>query len=352
LIATCCSFANISSEQGSPHLVANSCLYKYNLDKYATDADSVGEAREHVPTLSQAPPSDGSVVEVYPGDDLAAVATSYGAGTIFHVHGGYYLVSAPIVVSRGDVWKGIYSDDTRPCVTTTAKHVFYVPAEAEDATIRSLDVSGAVHDDRCEPDCGRGIGGPGSNLLVEDVRSHHNENQGVGGTGAGLVIRNSELDHNGSYDATTGKVSAAGVKAINSYSVFNSYIHDNYWDGVWCDIECGRFEVHDSNIVYNGKAGIHYEISTGPAVFEGNTITGNGYTYWSTRRGGILIVGSSNAQAYGNTFGNNGFYERAVEAVNDSRMPAVSGVSIHDNTLNSDQLTGCDLPRVSCPNNH
>ena len=308
-------------------------------------------ARERVATLRQVPPSEGNVVEVYPGDGLAAVATRYGAGTTFNVHGGDYLVSAPIVVSRGDVWKGIDPDGTRPCVRTTAKYVFFVPAEADYATVRGLDVSGAVHDDRCEPDCGRGIGGPGSNLLVANVRSHHNENQGVGGTGPGLVIRNSELDHNGSYDATTGKVSAAGVKAVNSYSVFNSYIHNNYWDGAWCDIECERFEVHDSHVEYNGKAGIHYEISTGPAVFEGNTITGNGYIIRSTRRGGILIVDSSNARVYANTFGNNGFYQRAVEIANTSRAPAVSWVFIRDNTLNYDEHMGCNLPNVSCSHN-
>jgi hypothetical protein len=305
-----------------------------------------------VPALREVPLFDSDVVEVYPGDDLAAMATRYGAGTTFNVHGGDYLVSAPIVVSRGDVWNGIDPDGMRPCVRTTAEYVFFVPAKADYATIRGLDVSGAVHDDRCEPDCGRGIGGPGSNLLVADVRSHHNENQGVGGTGSGLIIRDSELDHNGSFDATTGKVSAAGVKAVNSYSVFNSYIHDNYWDGVWCDIECGHFEVHDSQIEYNGKAGIHYEISTGPAVIEDNTITGNGYTTQTTRRGGILIVDSSNAQVYANTFGNNGFYRRAVEIADTSRVPSVSKVFIYDNNLVTDVLAGCDLPDLSCSNNH
>lgn len=122
-------------------------------------------------------------------------------------------------------------------------------------------------------------------------------------------------------------------------------------DGVWCDIECGHFEVRDSQLVGNGKAGIHYEISTGPAVFEGNIIKNNGHIRQSTRRGGILIVGSSNVEVHGNAFGNNGVYGRAVEAAEDGRMPPVSGVRVHGNALNGDQLKGCDLPGVSCPGN-
>ena len=300
------------------------------------------------------PAPGGSAVEVYPGDDLAAAASGHESGTTFNVHDGDYFVSVPIAVSREDVWQGIYSDGTQPRVTTTrAKHVFFVPGEAYDATLRGLDISGAVHDDPCEPGCGRGIGGPGAKLLVEDVRSHHNENQGIGGTGEDLRVLSSELDHNGSFDAADdgGKVSSAGLKAVNSIYVANSYIHDNYWNGVWCDIECGRFEVHDSQLVNNGKAGIHDEISTGPALFEGNDITGNGYIDQSTRRGGILVVGSSGAEVYGNTFVDNGVYERAVEAANDDRMPPVRGVSIHHNTLKGDHLKGCDLPGVSCSNN-
>ena len=300
------------------------------------------------------PASGGGAVEVYPGDDLAAIASGHESGTTFNVHDGNYSVSVPIAVSRGDVWQGIYSDGTRPRVTTTrATHLFFVSGEAHNATLRGLDLSGAVHNDLCEPNCGRGIGGPGSSLLVEDVRSHHNENQGIGGTGEGLRVLSSELDHNGSFDAADdgGKVSSSGLKAVNSIYVANSHIHDNYWDGVWCDIECGRFEVHDSHLVDNGKAGIHDEISTGPAVFEGNTITGNGYINQSTKRGGILVVSSSDAEVYGNTFVDNGVHERAVEAVDDDRMPPVSGVSIHDNTLNGDHLKGCDHPGVSCSNN-
>jgi hypothetical protein len=295
---------------------------------------------------------------VYPSQDLSNVAKKYPAGTTFCIHDGTYKISSPVLVQSGDVFWGVYSDSSRPHVTTTTYHVFYAgqdPASAASwATIRSLTISGAVGNDQCQPNCGRGIGG-GKNLTVENVRAMENMNQGIGGALPGLVVRNSIIDHNGSatFSSSIDTNSSAGVKSANSMTVINSDVHHNWWNGVWCDEECNALTVQDSKITDNGKSGIHYEISTGPTAITGNTIQRNGWNDTvPNKRAGLLVVDSTNADVYGNTFGDN-FQNIGVQVADyKNREPAVSNVSTHDNTMNGDTLKGCVLSGVSCFGNN
>jgi Right handed beta helix region len=292
-----------------------------------------------------------SGVQLYPGDDLSLVAAAHAPGTTYCINDGNYSVASNIVVQDGDTFSGVYLDTTHPAVsTTTAEHIFHTQ-EADNVTITGLSISGAVHDNACEPDCGRAIGGGGQNLLVENVRAHHNENQGIGGTDDGLVVLNSTFDHNGDADSAMdgGLVSAAGIKSVNSMFIYNSRFTDNYWAGVWCDIECGAFEVHDSYFSGNGKTGIADEISSGPALFEGNTIQNNGMLPTANRHTGLLIVDSRNVKAYNNTFGGNAQY--GVQAAQTGRAPGIGNVSIYANTMNGDALTGCSISGVNCETN-
>jgi len=310
-------------------------------------------------TLSYAPGAEAATCagkQVYPSQNLAAVAKGSGAGTTFCIHDGLYKVTESIVAQDGDHFIGLYQDDTRPAIETrTAKYVIDIGQEgnvADHVTVKNLSVSGAVHSNHCEPDCGRGIGGPGNYLYVENVRAHHNENQGIGGTGNGLRVIGSELDHNGSHDAADNSSrSAAGIKSINSMYVYNSYIHDNYWIGVWCDLSCGTFEVHDSTITANGKIGIHDEISSGPALFEGNRIQGNGYSesYDGKLQGGIMITSSRHVRTHHNTFVNNA--GPGVLVRQSSRGPRLRYVTIYDNVMQSDGIKGCGLAGVNCYRN-
>ena len=283
--------------------------------------------------------------------DLASVAAATPAGTTFCLQQGTYNVSTPVKVQSNDKFVGVYTSFPRPSVTTNTAGQVFDANGSYGATIEGLRVEGAVGQKSCQPFCGRGISG-GTNLTVSDVRATENDNQGIGGTGDGLLVRNSELDNNGSapFAQQDGGESAAGLKSVNSMTVVDSNIHDNYWAGVWCDLECGRFEVRDSTLLGNGRAGIHYEVSSGPAVFEGNKIRRNGgASYVWGHHGGILIVSSRNAEVYGNTFRSNNNY--GIDVVEDSRSPVTGGVSVHNNTMNGDGVAGCGLGGVSCTNN-
>jgi hypothetical protein len=302
----------------------------------------------HAPSAEAAYPCSGK--DVFPAQNLTMVAASSPAGTTFCIHDGTYNVSKQVVVQDNDRFIGLYDDSSRPAVVTTqALHVFNVSG-ASGALIKGLKVSGAVGGNYCEPNCGRGIGGSGRNLTVDDVWATNNKNQGIGGTGPGLLVRNSLIDHNGSrsFGDDGGPVSAAGVKSVNSFSIINSTIRDNYWKGVWCDIDCNAFEVRDSTIAGNGKAGIHYEISTGPAIIEGNLIQGNGYHPKAATPAGILVVGSRNLNAYNNTFGSNLKHGIVVSKHFPKKRKKIY---LHDNTMNGDPLRGCRLRGVRCEDN-
>jgi len=289
-------------------------------------------------------------VQVSPSEGLTQTAAARSAGTTFCINDGTYYASSNIPVQDDDTFTGLYSDGARPeGKGVGAEHIFYT-ASADNVTIRGLAVSGAVGGNYCEPNCGRGIGGGGNNLLIENVRAYKNANQGAGALGSGAIVRNSQFDHNGSasFSDLAGPRSSAGLKTVASIKVYNSKFTDNYWNGFWCDVECNATEVHDSVLSSNGKAGLAYEISSGPAIFEGNVISANGHLASANRHVGLLIVESSNVEAYGNTFGEN--VEQGALFAQGDRHP-LANVSFHDNAMNGDLTKGCDLSGVSCYKN-
>lgn len=305
----------------------------------------------HVSQAKAADPCSGK--QVYPSENLAAIARDSPNGTTFCIHDGIYNVSHPIRVSDNDRFIGLYNDSSRPSlVTKTAHYVFDANHGADWATIKGLEISGAVGGNRCEPACGKGIRG-GRHLTVDDVRLTQNANNGIGGAGIGLVVKNSVIDHNGSRTFTRldgGPSQSAGIKsASGSLTVLNSRIEDNFWVGLWCDGDCNALTVKDSIITGNGKAGIHDEISGGPAVISGNTIRGNGTRTSADRHSGLLIMSSKNVDAYNNTFGGN--VGHGVEIDEDPRRPRMRHVKVHHNTMNGDGLRGCKHRGVSCHDN-
>jgi Right handed beta helix region len=298
---------------------------------------------------------------VYPSQNLSGVVQNYDSGTTFCIHDGTYNVSRPVVVDDRDRFIGLYNDSSRPAVVTTeARYVFDVNHNTDDAEIKGLKISGAVGGNYCEPTCGMGIYG-GYYLTVENVRLTNNANNGIGGAGIGLLVKNSRIDHNGRYSFTGldgGPSQSAGIKsARGSLTVLNSRIQDNYWVGLWCDEDCDAFTVKNSTITGHGKAGIHDEISNGPAVISGNTIRGNGILAAADRHAGLLIMSSANVDAYNNSFGANiGDHWHpsrnvGVAISEDARAPKLGNIRVHDNTMNGDGVVGCELAGVTCYGN-
>jgi hypothetical protein len=294
-------------------------------------------------------------VTASPGQDLSALAASRPPGTTFCVRDGTYSVTKPIRLQSGDSFVGLYSDGSRPTISTErAREIFdglyyragqpegSPPYVADGARIEGLRVTGAVGGERCSPDCGRGIGG-GKNLTVVDVRSDHNTNQGIGGSLDGLLIEGSVLDHNGSepFLDFDGHGSAAGVKSVKSMTIRDTRVYANEWTGIWCDLGCAPFKVENVRSNRNGKAGIQYEVSVGPATISGSTFKGNGWRENATRHTGIVIAATQNVEVYNNTFGGNVNY--AVEIIDSPKRGVLANVAVHDNVLNGDTIKGCGV---------
>jgi hypothetical protein len=253
-------------------------------------------------------------------------------------------------VQSRDHWYGVYTDGTRPNISTdTASNVMNADS-SDGATIENVHIAGGQYTPGTVKS-GRGIS-EGQNLTVKNIKASYNENQGIGGTASNLRVYDSVFDHNGNADSSYlagSQTSSAGIKSVNSTFIYNSRFEDNFWNGAWCDLECGQFEIHDSVFLRNGKAGFHYEVSSGPAIFEGNTVQDNGYLAEANRHVGLLVVSSRNLQAYGNTFGGN--RDWGAQFIEDSRDPVTGNINFYNNTMNGDPIQRCGQNGVTCSNN-
>lgn len=343
-------------------VVVSAALYAQPAD---SDGDGIRDRKDQCPSEIGPVSNGGCPVEpqpepvavgdctgtkVSPGANLVNVAQNGAAGSTYCLTDGAYSVAAAIPVQSGDRWRGVYTDGTRPTVTTSVAERVFNANGTQGALISGLTIQGAVGVKANQPDTGRGISGGGT-LTVVDVRATGNANQGIGGTGPGLVVRDSILENNGSepFARQDGAESAAGVKTVNSALVENTLVQSNYWVGVWCDLDCNSFEVRGSTVRDNGEAGIKAEVTTGPNRIHDNTVTGNGHLQGWAREAGISLVSAADADVYRNTLGGNQNY--GVDAHDDARAPVMTNVIIRDNTLNGDTLNGCGYVGVDCTNN-
>lgn len=294
---------------------------------------------------------------ITPGESISRVVADCPGSTTFTIRDGSYKLSGPINVSSGDVFKGIYSDGTRPTIDANGIEIAFQVGGTNRVRIHGLDIFGADGGNGCAPACGKAIGGEGTNLHVTNVRTHHNANQGIGNPGDGFVLENSEIDHNGSYaftemdrESRSEPSSAAGIKILNSGTFRNNKIHHNYWNGIWCDREGGPIVVTGNTLYANGKTGIQYETCRGPSVIKNNVVAHNGYVRpsYRTARTGILLQDPQGVEISYNSVRDHP--EHGIYAVSGTRQ-RIEGVTIHQNRLINDTLKGCQLSGISCRSN-
>jgi Right handed beta helix region len=289
------------------------------------------------------------------GEDLTRAAATCPPSTTFTIKDGAYKLSGPVTANSGDIFKGVYSDGTRPKIDANGARYAFDVAGTNRVTIRGLSVTGTKGGNWCEPSCGGAIKGAGTNLHVLNVRIHHNPNQGIGNPGDGFLLQNSEIDHNGSYSFTSlpgnpakEASSAAGVKITKGSATFrNNKIHHNYWIGIWCDAHAGPVIATGNNIHDNGKIGMKYEKCTGGAIND-NSVSHNGYLNKGApiARPGILLQSPQSVEVANNTFRDNRTH--GIHAKHNRDRRKVFGVRIHHNSFRNDTLEGCHVSGVKC----
>jgi hypothetical protein len=170
---------------------------------------------------------------------------------------------------------------------------------------------------------------------------HHNGEKGIGGTGSNVLVQGNQVSFNNwaGFDPTW---EAGGMKfaLTTNLTVSGNSVHDNAGPGIWADI--GNINtLIESNVVINNTAGagIQDEISYS-AIIRDNTVSyntiANPIWLWGSQ---ILIQNSQNVQVYENTVqvlatGGNG-----IGIIQQNRGSGAYGPylainnSVHNNTI-------------------
>jgi hypothetical protein len=307
-----------------------------------------------------APPPPGGCdgTHLNPGDSIAS-AIKGATNRTFCIHAGRYdlgtaslepgtgvkLIGDPVSVSElGEI------EAPTKIVSRGRGGVIQFATDASGVLIENLDLSGATGEKSCKPLCGRGINGRGGNakdVTIAYSRIHHNASLGIGGVQSAFVTH-SELDSNGA--AAFNGCCAGALKVVDPFTIRESYIHHNAGNGVWQDICGSDLVVARNTITWNAFSGVRYEHNQdcpGNASILHNTIQNNNTSGKLLDAGGVTINSAPNAEVAFNIFGGN---QVAAVEVGGSRGP-YEGAFIHDNALNGDALSGCQLPGVTCINN-
>jgi hypothetical protein len=306
-------------------------------------------------------PTSCEGTHVYPGDNLVAIVNGGAPLETFCIHAGTYDVGISNLQPRpgqsfiGDpVTVGPEGQIHAPTQLRGSDEdgIFYFVRAADGVTFENLDISGApgVMTTRSQTKKhGRAINGNtyAPVVTIRSSRLHHNAASGVGGIGSGTLLESVELDHNGS--SSYLKCCAAGVKSVKSFTIRDSYVHDNTGYGIWCDGGCGGgvYEVTGNLVRDNTVDGIRYEISMNEfgALIQANVVQRNNTSLKTGGHGGIAIVSSWKAAVLENVLGGNGRF--GIDFKDDNRGSLAGNVT-RANVLNGDKIKGCTLIGVSC----
>lgn len=225
-----------------------------------------------------------------------------------------------------------------------------IDSAADGVTIESL---------RVEKFAGPGIdsvGGEGWRILTNEFRQnhtralkvygqarvignyiHHNGQYGVAGTGDGNVFSGNEIAFNNTARfarSTTSFWDAGGTKFVRNTNLIlrNNYVHDNFGDGLWLDIDNAGVTVAGNRVERNHRMGINYEISF-KGLIKNNEISGNGDA-------GIWINSSRSVSVTRNLVKNN---DAGIIVVDQDRSGyEVRGVTVDGNRMVASGITGTD----------
>jgi hypothetical protein len=311
---------------------------------------------------------------------LVAAAASAPAGTTFCLGKGTYTIRSTVMLETDDriVGKGPTKTAIRPAAADTPVVGFSATLNTGVVAFSRVDLAKF----RASPtatcgQCGAAIGSAqetGGWISLSRVRCHDNGTYCIG-SGANGNIRANQLNcyengyHAGSLDDPAGRSSSCIKMFGGSLTLRNSFIHDNDWNGVWCDF-CDQttWIIEDNILNKNGHAAVQWEISgqldTDTAVVRHNVINRNGWqivaadSYTSS---GVIVSGGRNITIVENVIHGNRYVEspegsslvccRGVWVLDDDRAswePNLQNVVIRNNDMDGDDIVGCQYEGVTC----
>jgi hypothetical protein len=272
----------------------------------------------------------GCDVVVRSGWALHRAAARRAKGAVICIRGTVYLRSE---VRPKD--KQVFRGPGKVRARQGAEEGFYLD-KARGVTIRGLDIAGfrlrAIK-------CGR-------NAKILENHLHKNRRNGVGGGNcSGVLIKGNEIERNG--DRVHVGRGSAGIKLAGDSDgtlVVANHIHHNIGNGLWWDADAKHAVAARNRIVGNSRKGIHYEVSSGPAVFRYNVVRHNN---WSKHRNsaGIMVEGSQRVRIFGNRLGGNNYGGVKVQS---GRGFELRDVWVRQNRLNGDDVRCQEGINVVC----
>jgi Right handed beta helix region len=290
----------------------------------ATTAAPAGVGDGSAGLLSKPGPSPdircpAAAVDILAGQDIQAKINASANGTTFCLRAGRHTPStAYLDPSPGDVFIGEYGaivdGQHRRAVS------FSVRYGSRPVTVKNLiiehftshGIEGAsgwtIENNEVRYNGGDGI------WLGSVNRSnyvHHNNHGGMAsGFGqSGVVVENNEIAFNNT-DSIRDEPDAGGkMVALQGVDYHHNWVHDNYANGIYCDINCYGLDIHHNLVERNTKVGIELEISYDSQIHD-NVLRGNGIVdsrcaegirCWFSDLGGILAFNSSDVRIYRNT---------------------------------------------------
>lgn len=308
-----------------------------------------------------------SCTSLVPGQNIPSIVQGKSPGTAFCLTAGTYNVSATINLKAGDKLTGppgqvitagpaSYGVPSAKLVAPTTLNRLIIFNGVD--TVSWLDMQGA------QITIGMSQAAPGATVSYDTI--HGSASNGIGNAHGSILHSNF---YGNSTDPASWGFNAAAAKGVDEYQAAYNYVHDNQWNGFWCDVGCNAdpspngFWVHDNLITNNVRWGVRYEWSpqlnpgvhqsTPTALIEGNSFHGNG-------AGGVAVADSQNSVVRANTFGaatiNGTAYPvdgkgAAVVLVDSGKRTSLWNALVASNTLNGETIKGCTLPSVTCTTN-
>lgn len=184
---------------------------------------------------------------------------------------------------------------------------------------------------------------------------HHNGRYGLTGSGVSILVEGNEIAYNSTDYGITG--SSGGTKFVQTDGLVlrGNYVHHNFGNGLWADINNQGYLIEDNIVVGNQKSGIDVELGCGGTV-RNNRLEENGskdpHPNWMSGSG-ILVSNARDVEVYGNVLVNN---TKGIGAIHRDRtgspsypnvtkcVPDLKNLNVHNNviTQSSDAAAGLD----------
>ena len=273
-------------------------------------------------TTTKAPKSGGKRsgdVRFGPGDAVASVVAGSPTGTVFVFSPGVYsgvsvqpkagqkFLGEAGAVLDGNGAKFAFRSGS-PNVTVDGLEITDYRPLSRDGVIQAEPGarSWIIQNNHIHHNAEIGVKGTtGWRIIANNV--HHNGRYGITSSGVDVLVEGNEIAYNAIDYGATGD--SSGTKFVHTEDLVlrSNYVHHNFGNGLWVDINNRGYMIEDNTLVANSRSGIFAEISCSGTI-RNNHVEGNGHgdttpDYMSGS--GILVSMSPGVEVYGNTLLNN-----------------------------------------------